>query len=73
MNELESKIIGTLKILGDYGLGKISISIDDNEKNVVIEDRINPIIKTTKINIDQFVNTDIKLLIQIVRSMRDGK
>lgn len=73
MNELERKIIGTLKILGDYGLGKISISIDDNEKNVVIEDRINPIIKTTKINIDQFVNTDIKLLIQIVRSMRDGK
>ena len=54
-------------------MGNISISIDDNEKNVVIEDRINPIIKTTKINIDQFVNTDIKLLIQIVRSMRDGK
>tara|TARA_R100001129_G_scaffold173478_1_gene145049 strand:- start:907 stop:1128 length:222 start_codon:yes stop_codon:yes gene_type:complete len=71
MNELESKIIGMLKVFGDYGLHGIKISINE-EDDIVIEDRSKFIIKTTKLTQDQFVSMSIKMLIQLVRSMKNG-
>ena len=72
MNELESKIIGMLKTFGEYGITNIMLSLDENENHVIIEDRSNPfIIRTKKLTLDQFVCSDVKMLIQIVRSIKD--
>ena len=72
MNELEAKIIGILKIFGEYGIENITLSLDENEKHVVIEERSNPfIIRTRKLTLDQFVCSDVKMLIQIVRSIKN--
>ena len=72
MNELESKIIGMLKTFGDYGIDNITLSLDEKEKHILIEDRSNPFIITTKkLTLDQFVCSDVKMLIQIVRSIKN--
>ena len=71
-DEVIRKIIGLMQVLGNEQVPYVKIAFED-DMNVLIQDWSSTIVRVKKLSWDEFVSTDSKLLVQIIRSMQDGE